>query len=229
MIAAKIANCRTVLMRAGREKETETLARTVNRLANMVKGARACEDWATLRGVEGAAADMYFSAFSLCQNVEEPTLLFTKRSKRPPLDAINALMSFCYAMLAHDARSALESCGLDAAVGFLHRDRPGRPGLALDLMEEFRPVLADRLALTLINKKQLGVKDFEYQESGAVLLKEESRKKVITAWQERKQEVVIHPVLEEKMTWGLFIHVQARLLARYLRGDSEVYPAFLWK
>ena len=151
------------------------------------------------------------------------------RSRRPPLDPVNALLSFLYALLGHDCRSALAAAGLDAAVGFLHRDRPGRPSLALDLMEEFRPAVADRLALALINRRQIERDDFEVRENGAVELRDKARKKVLVAWQERKQDELLHPFLQEKVTWGLLPHLQARLLARHLRGDLDAYPAFLWK
>lgn len=229
MIAAKIANCRTVLLRAMRDHNKTELTEACDILAQSSRQACQCLSRAELLGVEGFAADTYFSVFRHCQTGTEEKLLFTTRSRRPPLDAVNALLSFLYSMLAHDARSALESCGLDAAVGFLHRDRSGRPGLALDMMEEFRPLWADRLALSLLNRKQITEKDFNYERSGAVFLKEDSRKLVIAAWQERKQEVVTHPFLEEKMTVGLFIHIQARLLARHLRGDLDAYPPFIVK
>lgn len=229
MIAAKIANCRTVLLRAMRDHNKTELTEACDILAKSSRQACQCLSRAELLGVEGFAADAYFSVFRHCQTGSEEKLLFTTRSRRPPLDAVNALLSFLYSMLAHDARSALESCGLDAAVGFLHRDRSGRPGLALDMMEEFRPLWADRLALSLLNRKQITEKDFNYERSGAVFLKEDSRKLVIAAWQERKQEVVTHPFLEEKMTIGLFIHIQARLLARHLRGDLDAYPPFIVK
>jgi CRISPR-associated protein Cas1 len=154
---------------------------------------------------------------------------FAGRSRRPPLDPVNALLSFLYSMLAHDARSACEAAGLDAAVGFLHRDRPGRPGLALDLMEEFRPFLVDRLVLSLINRRQVSADDFETSASGSVLLIEKSRKKVIVAYQKRKQDEITHPFLNEKTSLGLLIHLQARLLARHLRGDLDGYPPFVWR
>ena len=155
--------------------------------------------------------------------------MFESCNRRPPKDCFNALLSFLYSLLCHDARSALESSGIDAAAGFLHRDRPGRPGMALDLMEEFRAPLADRLALTLINRKQISSDDFDKEESGAVFLKEDSRKKVLNAWQERKKTVLVHPFLQEKTTLGLLIHIQALLLARHLRGDLDCYPPFIGK
>lgn len=152
---------------------------------------------------------------------------FAGRNRRPPRDAVNCLLSFLYTLLAHDVRGALESCGLDPAVGFLHRDRPGRPGLALDVMEEFRAYLPDRLACTLINRGQVKSSDFNESESGAFVMDEKTRKIVLAAWQERKQEAVIHPFSEEKMPVGLLLHCQAKLLARYLRGDLDAYPPFV--
>ena len=181
-----------------------------------------------LRGVEGEAARTYFAAFGDLL-AGDAAFAFPRRSRRPPRDAVNALLSFLYAMLAHDARSAAESCGLDSQVGFLHRDRPGRPGLALDLIEEFRPVLADRVALTLINRRQVKPSGFTTSETGAVTMDDATRKVVLTAWQKRKQETVTHPFLGEKTTAGLLVHLQARLLARHLRGDLDLWPPFLWK
>jgi CRISPR-associated protein Cas1 len=159
----------------------------------------------------------------------DPTITISGRSRRPPLDPVNALLSFLYVILMHDCRSALESCGLDAQCGFLHRDRPGRPSLALDLMEEFRAFFADRTALSLINRQQVKATDFITKENGAVELKDSTRKAVLVAYQERKQQELEHPFLGEKVTMGLVCHLQARLLARHLRGDHDAYPAFLWK
>ena len=157
------------------------------------------------------------------------TFFFHERSRRPPLDAFNALLSFAYSLLAHDCASALESVGLDAYVGYLHRDRPGRESLALDLMEELRPCFADRFVLTLINNRVLKSSDFDFRESGAVLLTDTGRRTFLQKWQERKKETITHPFLEEKMPWGLVPYVQSLLLARYLRGDLDDYPPFLWK
>ena len=154
---------------------------------------------------------------------------FHLRSRRPPLDAVNALLSFLYSMLAHDVRGACECVGLDPQVGFLHRDRPGRAGLALDLMEEFRPFLADRLALSLINRRQVSAGGFKSAENGAVLMDDATRRTVLVAYQKRKQEEIVHPFLDEKVTIGLLPHLQARLLARHLRDDLDAYPAFIWK
>jgi len=233
-VAAKIANSRHVIQRALRDhgnKEGDrqaALESAATALVNRADTARRCADLDALRGVEGEAAAVYFSVFNHLLTVDDPSLRIDDRNRRPPTDPVNALLSFVYALLMHDARSACESVGLDAAVGFLHRDRPGRPSLALDLMEEFRAPLADRLVLSLINRKQITRNDFRSAEGGAVLLKEESRKKVLTAWQERKQTELVHPFLGEKTTIGLLVHLQARLLARHLRGDIDAYPAFLW-
>lgn len=228
MIAAKLANTRTVLLRAVRDHgPSEPRETAAALLARAARSAVRVENAETLRGVEGEAASAYFAAF--------PGLLtadgfdFSGRIRRPPTDPVNALLSFFYSLLAHDCRSALESVGLDAAVGFLHRDRPGRPSLALDLMEEFRPVLADRAALTLLNRRQLTARDFIRQETGAVELRDDSRKLALTTWQERKRDEIMHPYLGEKTTVGLLPFLQARLLARHLRGDLDAYPAFLWK
>ena len=199
MIGAKIANCRSLLLRAQRTYGKD-LSEAVDRLAAFCRMARGCSSGDMLRGIEGSAAETYFSCVSHCQRTEEPELVFEGRNRRPPKDCFNALLSFLYSLLCHDARSALESAGIDAAAGFLHRDRPGRPGMALDLMEEFRAPLADRLALTLINRKQISADDFDKEESGAVFLKEDSRKKVLNAWQERKKTVLVHPFLQEKTT-----------------------------
>lgn len=182
-----------------------------------------------LRGYEGEAAQAYFGVFDHLIRHSSPAMRFQGRSRRPPRDAVNALLSFLYTLVTHDCRSALESVGLDPAVGFLHRDRPGRPSLALDLLEEFRPLLADRLALSLINRKQLSEGDFQHMDGGAVLLTESARKTVLTAYQERKREELRHVFVEEKAAIGLFPFIQAQLLARHLRGDLDAYPPFLWK
>jgi len=182
-----------------------------------------------MRGLEGEAAQIYFGVFDYLMRPDKERLRFNGRSRRPPKDPINALLSFLYTLLTHDCRSALEGVGLDPAVGFLHRDRPGRPSLALDLMEEFRPLLADRLALSLLNRKQLDERHFVTLDNGAVFLKEDARKVVLTSYQERKREELRHGFLDEKFEIGLFPAVQAQLLARHLRGDLDAYPPFLWK
>lgn len=182
-----------------------------------------------LRGLEGEAAQAYFSVLGQLVRSDSPAMRFTGRNRRPPRDAFNALLSFLYTLLAHDCRSALETVGLDPAVGFLHRDRPGRPSLALDLAEELRPLLGERLALSLINRSQLSEHDFRIFDNGAVLLKDESRKTVLIAYQERKREQLHHAFLGEKVDIGLIPFIQAQLLARHLRGDLDGYPPFLWK
>lgn len=187
------------------------------------------EDLGSLRGLEGAAANAYFQIFDDMILRQKEEFFFHGRNRRPPLDNVNALLSFAYSLLANDCASALESVGLDAYVGFLHRDRPGRTSLALDLMEELRPCMADRFVLTLINDRIVTGAEFERSESGAVRMTEEGRKKFLKRWQERKQESITHPYLEEKLPWGLVPYVQALLLARYLRGDLDAYPPFLWK
>jgi CRISPR-associated protein Cas1 len=235
MIQAKLHNCRSILQRAARDHGSKNAARAANlqiavdSLANRIGAAERTTSLDSLRGIEGDAAVSYWSVFNQMITCDDESLLIKGRTKRPPLDRTNALLSFLYAMLAHDCRSACESCGLDPQSGFLHQPRPGRASLALDLMEEFRPILADRLALSLINRQQITTDDFEVQESGAVSLKDDSRKTVLQAWQERKQDELTHPFLNEKITLGLLPHIQARLLARHLRGDLDAYPAFLTK
>ncbi len=198
-------------------------------LSELMHVVRECEDLERLRGLEGQAAVQYNRLLDqmILQNKED--FFFHIRSRRPPMDNVNAMLSFAYTLLAHDMRSALEAVGLDAYVGFLHRDRPGRESLALDVMEELRGVYADRFVLSLINKKVVTGDDFIRKESGAVLMKDEARRTFMTAWQNRKQETLTHPYLGEKITWGLVPHVQSLLLARYLRGDLDEYPPFLWK
>jgi len=232
-IAAKIANCRSVLLRGARDTNDslrkKALQDAARVMARQLDDARQVNSLERLRGIEGDAASTYFGIFSQLINVSEPEFRFMKRSRRPPLDRTNALLSFIYSMLAHDARSACEATGLDAAVGFLHRDRPGRPGLALDLIEEFRPFLADRLVLSLINRRQVTASGFSVSESGAVMMDDKTRKTVLTTYQKRKQDVILHPFLDEKTSIGLLLHLQARLLARNLRGDLDAYPPFIWK
>ncbi|MGE9984800.1 type I-C CRISPR-associated endonuclease Cas1c [Desulfovibrio sp. SGI.169] len=230
-ITGKIVNCRTVLRRTAREHPEEHadggLARACESLTSCLQRLPRARSLDALRGLEGEAAGTYFSVFDRLISARAKGIRFTGRSRRPPLDEINCLLSFLYTLLAADLRGAIESVGLDPAVGFLHRDRPGRPSLALDMMEEFRPVLADRLALTLVNRGQIGAKDFEQTASGAVLLKEKARKEVLVAYQERKREEMLHPFLNERMTTGLLWHMQARLLARHIRGEMDAYPPFV--
>ncbi len=235
-VLGKVANQRSVLMRALRDHGAElaearraALTAAVERQAWILRRVeRGGEDTDVLRGHEGEAAALYFSVFDAMIRVEDPALRFSVRSRRPPLDAVNALLSFLYTLLTHDCRSAAESVGLDPAVGFLHRDRPGRPSLALDLMEELRPALADRLALSLINRRQIGAGDFEARDGGAVLLTEAGRRTVLTAWQARKKEERRHPFLGETAPLGLVPYLQAQMLARLLRGDLDAYPSWFW-
>jgi CRISPR-associated protein Cas1 len=233
MIAAKFANARQVLLRSTRDypdaSAVPELQAAAAALAQSIDALPLATSLDALRGMEGDAARTYFNVFDHLIRSQKETFAFRSRYRRPPLDPINAILSFLYSMLAHDARSACESAGLDPAVGFLHRDRPGRPGLALDLIEELRAFLADRLALSLINRQQLRPNDFHTTESGAVLLTDAGRRTVLVAYQKRKQEELTHPFLNEKVTIGLLVHLQARLLARYLRGDLDAYPPFIWQ
>lgn len=228
LVAAKAANQRGVIRRAIRDYGlTDPLDLAERRLSDAARLALSAPDLDALRGHEGEAANAYFGVFDDLIRVEG--MRFQGRSRRPPRDAPNALLSFLYVLLTADCRAAAESVGLDPQMGFLHRDRPGRASLALDLMEEFRAPLADRLCLSLLNRRQIGPRDFQHQETGAVLLTEDARKTVLTAWQDRKREAATHPFLGEKLSYGLFIHVQAQLLARHLRGELDGYPAFVWK
>jgi CRISPR-associated protein Cas1 len=182
-----------------------------------------------VRGFEGQAAAEYFKIFNHLIIEQKNDFIFKERNRRPPLDEVNALLSFIYTLLVHDVRSALETVGLDPAVGFLHRDRPGRPGLALDIMEEFRPVIADRLALSLINRRQVAKNGFTKAASGAVVMDDATRKTVLTEYQNRKQDEVRHPYIEETVPIGLLFFIQANLMARYIRGDIDGYPPFFWR
>lgn len=233
VVAGKIANCRTVLRRAARDSSDQSRIDVLDRIAKKLTASlnevSNATELAGLRGIEGDGATLYFSAFNSMINVPAKEFEYTKRTRRPPLDPLNAMLSFAYTLLTHDVRSACEATGLDSQVGFLHRDRPGRPGMALDLMEEFRPFLADRLVLSLINRQQIQAKDFMLRESGAVYLNDSGRKTLLTSWQERKQDTITHPFLNEKTTVGLLMHLQSRLMARYLRDDVDAYPPFIWK
>ena len=232
-VLAKIANCRTVLLRAAREHEADTARSALDcaalSLLRLGEEVQRAADVDQIRGHEGNAARVYFDVFDhLILNGKEE-FFFRGRSRRPPLDNVNAVLSFLYTLLTHDIASALECAGLDPAVGFLHRDRPGRPSLALDLAEELRPVLADRLALSLINRGQISGSGFRRLETGGVAMDEGTRKELLVAWQKRKQEEIIHPFLEERAPFGLIPHIQATLLARHLRGDLDGYPSFFWR
>jgi CRISPR-associated protein Cas1 len=236
VVVAKIANCRTVLLRAIRDHaenpQVPALEAAGVRLARLLddsalRGQAVALD--AVRGLEGDAARTYFDVFDHLITAQKEDFFFSGRSRRPPLDNLNALLSFFYTLLVHDVTAALETVGLDPAVGYLHRDRPGRPSLALDLMEEFRPVLADRLALSLVNRQQIRGKGFKKTETGAVLMDDTTRKEVLVAYQKRKQEEIQHPFLGEKVEVGLLPFVQAMLLTRHLRGDLDGYPPFFWK
>ncbi len=233
VLTGKLANCRTVLQRALRDHSDKLDKDQVGHASRQISGSlrHLQKDMPLnfLRGVEGDAAHVYFNVFDHLITSQKEDFFFQDRNRRPPLDNVNCLLSFLYTLVMHDVRSALESVGLDPAVGFLHRDRPGRPGLALDLMEEFRPFIADRLTLSLINLSQVQKKGFKKSESGAVLMDDETRKTVLVAYQKRKQDAIMHPFIEEKITIGLLFHMQALLMARYLRGDLDGYPPFVWK
>ncbi len=232
-VIGKLANYRTVLRRAAREhQQAEAVARLSRAAESIDFSLRQLARPIPLdvvRGIEGEASAQYFAVFDLMIVAQKDSFFFRQRTRRPPLDRMNCLLSFLYSILAHDVRSACEATGLDPAVGFLHRDRPGRPGLALDLMEELRPVLADRLALALVNRQQVRPDGFRSEPTGAVLMDDQTRRTLLTAYQKRKQETITHPFLGERVTVGLIPHLQARLLARYLRGDLDAYPSFLWK
>jgi CRISPR-associated protein Cas1 len=232
-IAAKIANCRTVLQRALRDYPempgADPVVASIDRMAKLTGIVMQAPTLDDVRASEGEAANRYFAVFNHLIVAQKEAFQFTVRSRRPPLDNVNALLSFYYTLLMHDVRSALEGVGLDPQVGFLHRDRSGRMSLALDIMEELRPILADRLALSLINRQQVTAGDFRTTEAGGVLLSDKARRTVITAYQERKKEEIMHPYLGEKIAVGLIAHAQALLFARHLRGDIDGYPPFFWK
>jgi len=233
VVIAKIANQRTVLQRGLRDHpemagslEIRSTTDYLDRQITMLRDPMPLD---SVRGIEGDAARRYFAVFDNLIVAEKDAFFFRERNRRPPLDNMNALLSFLYTLLVHDVRSALETVGLDPAVGFLHRDRPGRPSLALDLMEELRPVLADRLALSLVNRRQIKGKGFKTMETGAVVMDDETRKEVLVAYQKRKQEELLHPFINEKIALGLIPHAQALVLSRYIRGDLDGYPPYFWK
>lgn len=232
-LTGKLANSRAVLQRALRDHSSKLDATRLKEASIKIKYSieRLQKDVSlnVLRGIEGEAAHTYFGVFDHLIVSQKDDFIFRNRNRRPPLDNVNCLLSFLYMLLLHDVRSALECVGLDPAVGFLHRDRPGRPGLALDMMEEFRPFIADRLALSLINLNQVRKDGFNKMETGSVLMDDETRKTLLVAYQKRKQDEIFHPFLQEKITIGLLFHMQALLLARCLRGDLDGYPAFIWR
>ncbi|MDO5297075.1 MAG: type I-C CRISPR-associated endonuclease Cas1c [bacterium] len=232
-IFGKLSNARHVLNRCRRDHADRVnvldFQNTAEKLAELQKQVLSATNLDALRGFEGAGATLYFGLFSQMILDKSKSFVFLDRNRRPPLDRVNAMLSFTYALLASSCASALEMVGLDSYVGFLHRDRPGRTSLALDLMEELRPCMADRFVLTLINNRIIGVKDFYEQENGAVWLDEKGRKKLLKIWQEQKRNIIEHSFTKEKIAWGLIPYVQALLLARYLRGDLDGYPPFIWR
>ncbi|KWX73362.1 CRISPR-associated protein Cas1 [Paenibacillus riograndensis] len=232
-IIGKIYNHKWMLERMTRDYplrvNVELFKETSQQLSSLILEVRACEQLDRLRGLEGQAAATYYSQFNQMILQQKEEFYFHSRTRRPPLDNVNAMLSLAYTLLTHDTASALEAVGLDAYVGFLHRDRPGRVSLALDVMEELRGVFADKFVLSLINKKLISKADFLKKENGAVIMTDEARKKFLAAWQSKKQETITHPYLGEKISWGLVPHAQALLLARHLRNDLDEYPPFLWK
>jgi len=233
IVAAKISNARGLLQRHvrnhGAATDCENVENAVRKMAAVLERVKTATDSDELRGYEGECASLYFGCFNSLITAQKDVFCFNGRSKRPPLDNVNALLSFMYAILANDIRSALETTGLDPQVGFFHRLRPGRPSLALDIMEEFRMYMADRIVLNLINLKQVAAGDFEKRETGEIRLSDRARKEVITAYQKNKDEVIVHPLLDEKTTKGLLFHVQSMLLARHVRGQAADYPPFYMK
>lgn len=232
-IFGKVYNARWILERAARDYpmrlDAEKLKEKSMFLNHSLQEIRVCEDDSKLLGLEGEAASVYFSVFDQLILQQKENFFFRERSRRPPLDNVNAMLSFAYSLLVGMCGSALEAVGLDPYVGFYHTDRPGRISLALDVMEELRGVMADRFVLTMINKRIVKKEYFIQKENGAVMLNDSGRKLFLSAWQERKQDVIKHPFLNEKIEWGMVPHAQAMLLARYLRGDLDEYPPFLWK
>jgi len=228
ILAAKIANSRSVLMRELRNHgENSRIQATVDKLATSLRRIKQAQSLEEARGMEGDAANAYFGAFD--ELLRGPGFVFSGRVRRPPTDPVNALLSFAYSLITNECASALQGVGLDPYVGFLHQDRPGRLSLALDLLEEFRASWADRFVLTLINRQQFKLKDFVNEASGAVTLAEDSRKEFLAVWQDRKQVEIVHPYLRESVQIGLLPHVQAMLLARHIRGDTEFYPPYTVK
>jgi len=233
LIAGKLQNARTIIMRAARQIDDSTdivaLDRAAENIGYIIKKLELVESIDSARGYEGEGAQIYFGIFNNLIKQQREDFKITDRNRRPPLDPTNALLSFSYALLLHDCISALVATGLDPSVGFLHSDRPGRPSLALDLMEEFRPLIADRHVLTLINRKEVDKNCFTKRDGGAVEMSDTARKTVVSSYQQRKQEEVTHPLLEQKMTVGMLPFCQARLLARYIRGDIPEYPPCVMK
>lgn len=236
IVAAKVSNQRGVIRRAlrdhGAKMQTKAKAQlddATRRLSDSARLALSAETMDVLRGLEGEAANAYFGVFGYLIRHQEPEFAFTGRSRRPPRDAVNAILSFLYVLLAQDCRAAAETHGLDPQMGFLHRDRPGRMSLALDLMEEFRAPIADRLCLSLINRRQIASNQFRYEETGGVFMNEDARTVLLKAWQDRKRTTLHHAFFDEKVPLGLMPQLQAQLLARHLRGDIDGYPAYFWR
>lgn len=231
-LVGKLYNSRKVLQRAVRDHamlvNVESLSASSASLKALMIATRDCRTIYDLMGIEGSAAKIYFGELDQLILQQKESFYFKERSRRPPQDNFNALLSFFYTLLVNEVVSALETVGLDPYVGFMHQDRPGRPSLALDLMEELRPVFADRFALSLVNRKQVTAKGFVQKESGGILMDNDTRKKVLELWQERKKEMIQHPFLKEQVPFGLIPYVQALLLARFLRGDLDAYPPFFW-
>ncbi|MBL8966582.1 MAG: type I-C CRISPR-associated endonuclease Cas1 [Spirochaetaceae bacterium] len=233
IVSAKIANGRIVMNRAirdhGERLDAESVRDASTAMDRLMDSISRAPDVDSIRGIEGMAAAEYFSCFNELIVDQKGDFHFGERNRRPPLDPVNALLSFVYTLVMHDVRSALESVGLDPAVGFLHRDRPGRAGLALDVMEEFRPSVADRLVLSLINRRQVAARGFKRSEGGGIVMDDDTRKTVLVEYQSRKQDEIEHPYLGEKIPVGLLYFVQANLLARFIRGDLDGYPPFFWR
>ncbi|MDX8394257.1 MAG: type I-C CRISPR-associated endonuclease Cas1c [Mariprofundales bacterium] len=232
-LAGKLQNCRSLLLRGAREAKKEEAANNLRNAAqvqaNSLRALPTTESLDALRGIEGNAARIYFAALNNMLLANNDAFAFHTRTRRPPRDPINALLSFLYALLTNECVSALESVGLDPQIGYLHALRPGRPSLALDFMESFRPMLADRMALTLINRQQLKPDDFEKRTGGAVQMSENARKTLLTAWQQRKQDTVQHDITQQSVPLALLPLIQARLLARYIRGEDEQYTPYLMR
>ena len=233
MILGKLYNSRWSIERTKRDHKLrinqDKFTQASDQLKKLMTDVLNEQSLDRLRGLEGVGAAAYFGILDDMILRDKENFYFNERNRRPPLDRVNAMLSFAYMLLANDCASALESAGLDSYVGFLHKDRPGRTSMALDLMEELRPCMADRFVLTLINNRVIAAGDFEKSESGAIRLTNNARKKFLKKWQEKKQEIITHPYLEEKISWGLLPYIQALLLARHLRGDLDEYPPFLWK
>lgn len=231
MVVGKIFNSAQLLKRTTRDHALRVDVSRINQILDRLRGSRvdamSCNNLDELRGIEGNAAAAYYSVFEECILQQKDIFFFRERNRRPPLDPVNALLSFSYSLLASESAAALEGVGLDSYVGFLHRDRPGRTSLALDIMEELRSIIADRFVLKIINRKQINSNDFVTKENKAVILTGNARRNFLRLWQKEKQEEITHPYLKERVPWGLIPHLQALLLARYLRGDLEAYPPIL--